>query len=119
MRYVGAGGVGPYVYTQVGVFVSLVSTKIPFKGAGKEYIGDDVEEMVAAVRHAIQQCCQQLRTKIARAQVTALLGGWFRSGWELNMAGFCTPCSTVLQGDACVGSVGEWDMPGVTCCNPT
>lgn len=24
---------------QVGVFVSLVSTKIPFKGAGKEYIG--------------------------------------------------------------------------------
>ena len=24
---------------KVGVFVSLVSTKIPFKGAGKEYIG--------------------------------------------------------------------------------
>ncbi|GLI61267.1 hypothetical protein VaNZ11_003583, partial [Volvox africanus] len=32
---------------KVGVFVSIVSTKIPFKGAGKEYIGDDVEEMVA------------------------------------------------------------------------
>lgn len=26
-------------FVQVGVFVSLVSTKIPFKGAGKEYIG--------------------------------------------------------------------------------
>ena len=24
---------------KVGVFVSIVSTKIPFKGAGKEYIG--------------------------------------------------------------------------------
>jgi DNA topoisomerase VI subunit B len=46
---------------QVGVFVSIVSTKIPFKGAGKEYIGDDVEEMVGAVKAAIQQCCAQLR----------------------------------------------------------
>lgn len=25
---------------RVGVFVSIVSTKIPFKGAGKEYIGE-------------------------------------------------------------------------------
>ena len=24
---------------RIGVFVSIVSTKIPFKGAGKEYIG--------------------------------------------------------------------------------
>ncbi|PNH07647.1 DNA topoisomerase 6 subunit B [Tetrabaena socialis] len=39
---------------KVGVFVSIVSTKIPFKGAGKEYIGDDVEEMVGAVKAAIQ-----------------------------------------------------------------
>ncbi|KAG1652179.1 hypothetical protein FOA52_004801 [Chlamydomonas sp. UWO 241] len=53
---------------KVGVFVSLVSTKIPFKGAGKEYIGDDVEEMVAGVKQAIQQCCVQLKSKIARAQ---------------------------------------------------
>lgn len=52
---------------KVGVFVSLVSTKIPFKGAGKEYIGDDVEEMVAAVKQAIQACCVQLKTKITRA----------------------------------------------------
>lgn len=40
--------------------MSLVSTKIPFKGAGKEYIGDDVEEMVLAVKHAIQACCVQV-----------------------------------------------------------
>ncbi len=47
----------PHVFLpcpQVGVFVSIVSTKIPFKGAGKEYIGDDVEEMVGAVKSAIQ-----------------------------------------------------------------
>ncbi|KAG2447229.1 hypothetical protein HYH02_007969 [Chlamydomonas schloesseri] len=52
---------------KVGVFVSIVSTKIPFKGAGKEYIGDDVTEMVAAVKAAIQACCLQLKSKIMRA----------------------------------------------------
>jgi DNA topoisomerase VI subunit B len=45
---------------QVGVFVSIVSTKIPFKGAGKEYIGDDIEEMVVAVKHALQACGVQV-----------------------------------------------------------
>ena len=35
---------------KIGVFVSIVSTKIPFKGTGKEYIGDDIEEMAAAVK---------------------------------------------------------------------
>ncbi len=53
---------------QVGVFVSIVSTKIPFKGAGKEYIGDDVEEMVGGVRAALQACCLQLKSKIVRQQ---------------------------------------------------
>jgi len=43
------------------VFVSIISTKIPFKGAGKEYIGDDIEEMVGAVKQAIQACGVQLR----------------------------------------------------------
>jgi DNA topoisomerase VI subunit B len=38
------------VKDKIGVFVSIVSTKIPFKGTGKEYIGDDVEEMQAAVK---------------------------------------------------------------------
>ncbi|PNW88219.1 hypothetical protein CHLRE_01g019750v5 [Chlamydomonas reinhardtii] len=52
---------------KVGVFVSIVSTKIPFKGAGKEYIGDDVVEMVGAVKAAIQACCLQLKSKIMRA----------------------------------------------------
>jgi len=53
---------------KVGVFVSIVSTKIPFKGAGKEYIGDDIEEMVAAVKQAIMQCALQLKGKISRVQ---------------------------------------------------
>jgi DNA topoisomerase VI subunit B len=35
---------------KIGVFVSIVSTKIPFKGTGKEYIGDDVTEMASAVK---------------------------------------------------------------------
>ena len=36
---------------KVGVFVSLVSTKVPFKGTGKEYIGDDIPEVQAAVKY--------------------------------------------------------------------
>lgn len=76
---------------KIGVFVSIVSTKIPFKGTGKEYIGDDIKEIASAVkvRHllllltvfitnltsnlttsflqsAIQQCCIQLKSKIVR-----------------------------------------------------
>jgi DNA topoisomerase VI subunit B len=53
---------------RVGVFVSVVSTRIPYKGAGKEYISDDMDGMVAAVRAALQACCAQLKVKIARAQ---------------------------------------------------
>ncbi|CAK0734996.1 hypothetical protein CVIRNUC_000513 [Coccomyxa viridis] len=53
---------------KIGVFVSIVSTKIPYKGAGKEYIADDMDEMVSAVKHAIMQCCIQLRVKIAKQQ---------------------------------------------------
>lgn len=30
--------------------MSIVSTKIPFKGTGKEYIGDDISEIAAAVK---------------------------------------------------------------------
>jgi DNA topoisomerase VI subunit B len=54
-----------WLASQVGVFVSIVSTKIPFKGAGKEYIGDDVEEMVGAVKQAIQNCGVQLKVRAA------------------------------------------------------
>lgn len=30
--------------------MSIVSTKIPFKGTGKEYIGDDISEIASAVK---------------------------------------------------------------------
>ncbi|KAK4772582.1 hypothetical protein SAY86_014357 [Trapa natans] len=51
---------------KIGIFVSIVSTKIPFKGTGKEYIGDDINEIASAVKSAIQQCCIQLKTKIVK-----------------------------------------------------
>lgn len=51
---------------RIGVFVSIVSTHIPFKGAGKEYIADDVDEMVQAVKASLQSCCNQLRVKIQK-----------------------------------------------------
>ncbi|KAK9840997.1 hypothetical protein WJX81_004968 [Elliptochloris bilobata] len=54
---------------RVGVFVSIVSTKIPYKGAGKEYISDDMEALVGAVKQAIMHCCLQLKSKIARKLV--------------------------------------------------
>ncbi|KAJ7561257.1 hypothetical protein O6H91_03G020500 [Diphasiastrum complanatum] len=56
------------VQDKIGVFVSIVSTKIPFKGTGKEYIGDDIKEIASAVKSAIQQCCIQLKSKIVRQQ---------------------------------------------------
>lgn len=51
---------------KIGVFVSIVSTKIPFKGTGKEYIGDDISEIASAVKTAIKQCCGQLKSKIVK-----------------------------------------------------
>ncbi|XAR69882.1 DNA topoisomerase (ATP-hydrolyzing) [Bertholletia excelsa] len=51
---------------KVGVFVSIVSTKVPFKGTGKEYIGDDISEIASAVKTSIQQCCIQLKSKIVK-----------------------------------------------------
>ena len=53
---------------KVGVFVSIVSTKIPFKGTGKEYIGNDIEILRESVRKALMECCSQLRVKLLRAQ---------------------------------------------------
>ncbi|XP_068637644.1 DNA topoisomerase 6 subunit B [Aristolochia californica] len=54
------------IQDKIGVFVSIVSTKIPFKGTGKEYIGDDISEIASAVKSAIQQCCIQLKSKIVK-----------------------------------------------------
>ncbi|CAK9146779.1 unnamed protein product [Ilex paraguariensis] len=51
---------------KVGIFVSIVSTKIPFKGTGKEYIGDDISEIASAVKTSIKQCCVQLKSKIVK-----------------------------------------------------
>lgn len=51
---------------RIGVFVSIVSTKIPFKGTGKEYIGDDIKELRTAVRRALLACCNQLKQKLVR-----------------------------------------------------
>nr|GMD14822.1 DNA topoisomerase 6 subunit B isoform X1 [Ipomoea batatas] len=51
---------------KIGIFVSIVSTKIPFKGTGKEYIGDDISEIASAVKTAIRQCCSQLKSKIVK-----------------------------------------------------
>ncbi|CAM9687130.1 unnamed protein product, partial [Pylaiella littoralis] len=51
---------------KIGVFVSTVSTKIPFKGTSKEYIGDDTEEIKKAVKRALQQCCLQLKAHLLR-----------------------------------------------------
>lgn len=36
------------------------------QGTSKEYIGDDTEEIRKAVKHALQQCCQQLRGHLVR-----------------------------------------------------
>lgn len=56
---------------KVGVFVSLVSTKVPFKGTGKEYIGDDIPEVQAAVKRAIEKCCLQLKAKLIKQRALA------------------------------------------------
>ena len=53
---------------KIGIFVSIVSTKIPFKGTSKEYIGDDNVEIADAVDRAIRACATQLKGKIVRAQ---------------------------------------------------
>ncbi len=51
---------------KIGVFVSIVSTKIPYKGTGKEYIGDDITEISHSVKRALQSCCQQLRAHLQK-----------------------------------------------------
>eukprot|EP00978_Attheya_sp_CCMP212_P022209 scaffold65976_cov46-Attheya_sp.AAC.3 len=51
---------------KINVFVSIVSTKVPFKGTGKEYIGDDITEIQTSVKRALQSCCQQLRAHLTK-----------------------------------------------------
>lgn len=59
------------VTDRIGVICSIVSTKIPFKGTGKEYIGDDADAIKECVRRAIRQCCAQLKTKLVRRAAQA------------------------------------------------
>jgi DNA topoisomerase VI subunit B len=54
---------------KIGVFISIVSTKVPYKGTSKEYIGDDVLEIRDAVQKAIMQCCSQLKVKLAKQKL--------------------------------------------------
>jgi DNA topoisomerase VI subunit B len=54
------------VNDRIGVICSIVSTKVPFKGTGKEYIGDDAESIKVAVKRALTQCCIQLKSKLVR-----------------------------------------------------
>ena len=51
---------------RIGVFVSIVSTKIPFKGTSKEYIGDDATEIQLSVKRALQSCCNQLKAHLTK-----------------------------------------------------
>ena len=53
---------------KIGVFVSLVSTRIPFRGTGKEHIAEDVTEIAEEVRKAIQHCASQLSKKLAKRE---------------------------------------------------
>ena len=53
---------------KIGVFVSLVSTRIPFRGTGKEHIAEDVDEIAEEVKRAIQHCASQLSKKLAKRE---------------------------------------------------
>jgi DNA topoisomerase-6 subunit B len=50
---------------KIGVFTSIVSTKIPFKGTSKEYIGEDAKAIFNAIKHGVTVCAGSLAKKIA------------------------------------------------------
>ena len=53
---------------RIGVFVSIVSSKVPFKGTSKEYIGDDRGVLHESVKRSVVGCCLQLKKRIASRQ---------------------------------------------------
>ena len=53
---------------KIGVYVSVVSTKIPYGGPNKEYIGDEDESLQKAVRESIMKCCIQLKARLVRSE---------------------------------------------------
>lgn len=62
------------------------------QGTSKEYIGDDTQEIQRAVKHALQQCCQQLRAHMVRRnalreqrerkKVLIKVTEWLGSHWQ-------------------------------------
>jgi len=51
---------------RIGVYCSIVSTKIPFKGTSKEYIGDDKGVMSQTIQSALCSCLNQLKKQIVK-----------------------------------------------------
>ena len=51
---------------KLGIFVSIVSTRIPFRGTGKEHIAEDVKEIADEVRKALVSCASQLAKKLGK-----------------------------------------------------
>ncbi|PWA94799.1 hypothetical protein CTI12_AA056680 [Artemisia annua] len=49
----------------IGVFPSIVGTKIPFNWMGKEYI-EEVDEIKFAVKATLKKCCIQLKPLLAK-----------------------------------------------------
>jgi DNA topoisomerase VI B subunit len=54
---------------KIGVFVSIVSTKIPFKGTGKEFIGKDNKVYKDAITRTIRACCNDLKHTLKNRKV--------------------------------------------------
>ena len=52
---------------KVSIFVSIVSTKVPFRGTSKESISNESKEISEAIKAALQNCGKQLRVKITKA----------------------------------------------------
>lgn len=82
----------------VHVFVSLVSTRVPFKGTGKEHIAYEVGEVQRAVKAGIEGCCRQLRARIVasmsegagaqrRRSIAKVRGKRLRAAGPLDEAG--------------------------------
>jgi DNA topoisomerase VI B subunit len=51
---------------KIGVFVSIVSTKIPFKGTGKEFISADNKIYYTAIKNVIRKCCNVLKHSLKK-----------------------------------------------------
>lgn len=96
---------------RIGVICSIVSTKIPFKGTGKEYIGDDSESIKQCIKRAITQCCVQLKSKLVRraAQKNAAERKKLITKYAPDVAGAIVGLFNTLEG-ASAETRDVWDM---------